>query len=101
MSGTERHADTGTVGRQLHYPDSSAPGFADRVGACVARSIQLAAGVSDLVNACQVRDMTLSLKVAADLAMNRLLVGFYLQQDFVSMLLELEKNGFLVWSASV
>jgi hypothetical protein len=36
-----------------------------------------AAAVADLVIACHERDVTLSLKLAADLAMQRLLVAFY------------------------
>ena len=54
----------------------------------------------DLVIACHKRDVTLSLKLAADLAMQRLLVAFYRQQEVGSLLLELVKNGFWVWSAS-
>ena len=58
------------------------------------------AAVAVLVNACHERDVTLSLKLAADLAMQRLLVAFYRQQEVGSLLLELVKNGFWVWSAS-
>jgi hypothetical protein len=48
--------------------------------------------VADLVIAYHERDVTLSLKLAADLAMQRLLVGFYRQQEVGSQLLELVKN---------
>ena len=56
--------------------------------------------MADLVIRCHERDVTLSLKLAADLAMQRLLVGFYRQQEVGSLLLELVNNGFWVWSAS-
>ena len=56
--------------------------------------------MADLVIACHEWDVTLSLKLAADLAMQRLLVAFYRQQEVGSLLLELVKNGFWVWSAS-
>ena len=59
-----------------------------------------AAAVADLVIACHEWDVTLSLKLAADLAMQRLLVAFYRQQEVGSLLLELVKNGFWVWSAT-
>ena len=59
-----------------------------------------AASVDDLVIACHERDVSLSLKLAADLAMQRLLVAFYRQQEVGSLLLELVKNGFWVSSAS-
>ena len=59
-----------------------------------------AAAVADLVIACHEWDVTLSLKLAADLAIQRLLVAFYRQQEVGSLLLELVKNGFWVWSAS-
>jgi hypothetical protein len=59
-----------------------------------------AADVADLVIACHERDVTLSLKLAADLAIQRLLVAFYRQQEVGSLLLELVKNGFWVLSAS-
>jgi hypothetical protein len=59
-----------------------------------------AAAVADLVIACHEGDVALSLKLAADLAMQRLLVAFYGQQEVGSLLLELVKNSFWVWSAS-
>jgi len=101
MSGTEGLAVTGTGGRQLHYPAGSAPGFTDVLWClfCPQRPGD-AAAVADLVIACHERDVTLSLKLAADLAMQRLLVAFYRQQEVGSLLLELVKNGFWVWSAS-
>jgi hypothetical protein len=101
MSGTEGLAVTGTGGRQLNYPAGAAPGFTD-VRWCLFCSQRPgdAAAVADLVIACHEWDVTLSLKLAADLAMQRLLVAFYRQQEVGSLLLELVKNGFWVWCAS-
>ena len=56
--------------------------------------------VADLVIDCHEGDVRLSLKLAAELAVQRLLVAFYRQQEVGSLLLELVKNGFWVWSAS-
>ena len=80
MSGTEGLAVTGTGGRQLNYPAGAAPGFADVRWClfCSQRPVD-AAAVADLVIACHEWDVTLSLKLAADLAMQRLLVAFYRQ----------------------
>ncbi len=46
------------------------------------------------------RDVTLSLELAADLTMQRLLNAFQGQQEVGPLLLELPKNGRWVWSAS-
>ncbi len=101
MSCTEGLAVTGTSGRQFHDPAGSDPGFSD-VRWCLfcPQRPGDAASVADLVIACHEWDVTLSLKLAADLAMQRLLVAFYRQQEVGSLLLELVKNGFWVWSAS-
>jgi hypothetical protein len=56
--------------------------------------------VADLVIACHERDVPLSLELAADLAVQRLLIGFDCQQEVGPLLLELPKNGRWVWSAS-
>ena len=56
--------------------------------------------MADLVIACQERDVTLSLKLAAYLAMQRLLVAFYRLQEVGSLLLEQLKNGRWAWSAT-
>ena len=44
--------------------------------------------------------MPLPLKLIADLAMQRLLVAFYRQEEVGPLLLELSKNGCLVCNAS-
>lgn len=49
---------------------------------------------------CGERDPALPLELAADLTMQRPLVGFDRQEEVGSLLLELPKNGFCVWSAS-
>ena len=49
-----------------------------------------------LVINCHKVDVALSLNLAADLAMQRLLVAFDHQQEVSSLLLELVKNGFWV-----
>ena len=59
-----------------------------------------AAAVADLMIACHEWDVTLSLKLAADLAMQRLLVAFYRQEEVGPLLLELSKNGCWVCNAS-
>jgi hypothetical protein len=101
MSGTEWLTITGTGGRLLHYPAGSAPVLTDVPWClfCPQRPGD-AASVADLVIACHERDVMLSLKLAADLAMQCLLVAFYRQQEVGSLLLELVKNGFWVWSAT-
>ena len=87
MSGTEGLAVTGTGGRQLNYPAGAAPGFTAVLWClfCPQRPGD-AAAVADLVIACHEWDVTLSLKLAADLAMQRLLVAFYRQQEVGSLL---------------
>ena len=94
MSGTEGLALKGTGGRQLHDPAGSAPGFTD-VRWCLfcPQRPGDAASVAELVIACHERDVTLSLKLSADLAIQRLLVAFYVQQEVGSLLLELVKTA--------
>ncbi len=53
-----------------------------------------------LVIPCHERDLALSLELAADLAVQHLLIGFHGQQEVGPLLLELPKNGRWVWSAS-
>jgi hypothetical protein len=58
------------------------------------------AAVALLVIRCHKRDVSLPLKLATDLAVERLLIGFDRQQEVGPLLLELPKNGRWVWSAS-
>ena len=55
--------------------------------------------MADLVINCHKRDVALSLELALDLAMQRLLIAFYRQQEVGPLLLELPKMGW-VWRAS-
>jgi hypothetical protein len=56
--------------------------------------------VANFVIPCHKRDLALSLELAADLAMQRLLVALDGQQEVGPLLLEPPKNGRWVWSAS-
>ena len=56
--------------------------------------------VADLMIRCHERDLALPLELAADLAVERLLVPFNGQEEVGPLLLELPKNGFCVCSAS-
>jgi len=94
MSGTEGLAVTGTGGSSLHYPAGAAHFTNVRWCLFCPQNPGDAAAVADLVIACHERDVTLSLKLAADLAMQPLLVGYYRQQEVGSLLLELVKKGF-------
>ena len=53
-----------------------------------------------LVIPCHERDPALSLELAADLAVQSLLVAFHRQEEVGPLLLELPKTGRWVWSAS-
>jgi len=52
-----------------------------------------------LVIPCHETDPALSLELAADLAMQRLLVAFHRQEEACPLLFELPKNGRWVWNA--
>jgi hypothetical protein len=56
--------------------------------------------MTNLVIRCHKGDVTLSLELRSELAVQRLLVGFHCQQEVGPLLLEELKNGFWVWSAS-
>ena len=102
-------AVTGAVGGHLHDPAGADPGLAN-VLRCLFRPQYPGdvATVADLVIRCHKRDVTLSLELALDLAMQRLLVGYSFGEDFVydgqeevgPLLLELPKNGRWVCKAS-
>ena len=101
MGGTEGLAVTGASGADLHDPAGADPGLADVLGGLLGpqRPGDVAA-VADLVIRCQERDLALSLELAADLAVQRLLVGLDGQEEVGSLLLELSKKGFWVCKAS-
>jgi len=86
-------------------PAFNAPAVANQTqqriwGGAQAGEEQMGAPVADLVIRCHERDLALSLKLAADLAVQRLLVGLDCQEKVGPLLLELPKNGRWVWSAS-
>ena len=58
------------------------------------------AAMASLVVRCHKRDFALALELAADLAVQRLLVALDREQEVGSLLLELPKNGRWVLSAS-
>jgi hypothetical protein len=76
VGGTEGLAVTGASGADLHDPAGADPGLADVLGGLLGpqRPGDVAA-VADLVIRCYERDLSLSLELAADLAVQRLLVG--------------------------
>lgn len=56
--------------------------------------------MADLLIRCHERDHALSLELAGNLAMERLLVGLDGQEEVGPLLLEELKNGCWVWRAS-
>ena len=101
VAGLERLAVSGAVGGHLHDPAGADPGLADVLrGLFGAQRPGDVPTVADLVIRCHKRDLALSLELAADLAVQRLLVGFNRQEEVGPLLLELPKNGRWVWSAS-
>jgi hypothetical protein len=94
-------AITDAIGGHLHDPAGADPGLANVLW-CLFRPQYPGdvAAVADLVIRCQKRDVTLSLELALDLAMQRLLVGFDGQEEVGPLLLELPKNGRWICKAS-
>jgi hypothetical protein len=93
MGGLKWLAVAGACGAHLHDPAGAAPCLAD-----VFRSLfgpqcpGDVAAVADLVIRCHKRDVALSLELAADLTMERLLVVFDRQEEVGPLLLELSKT---------
>ena len=102
MGGPKGLAVAAAAGRHLHDPAGADPGLGD-VRRCLfgPQGPGDVATVADLVIRCHKRDLALSLELAADLPVQRLLVGLLLrrslrldrQQEVGSLLLELPKNG--------
>ena len=88
-------------GRHLHDPAGADPGLGD-VRRCLfgTQGPGDGAAMADLVIRCHERDHALSLELAADLPVQRLLVGLDRQQEVGPLLLELPKNGCWVCRAS-
>ena len=88
-------------GHHLHDPAGADPGLTDLLRRLLGPQLPGdVAAMADLLIRCQERDLALSLKLAADLAVQRLLVGLDCQEEVGPLLLELPKNGRWVWSAS-
>jgi len=88
-------------GRHLHDPAGTDPGLGD-VRRCLFGTQGPGDGtaVAALLIRCHERDLALSLELAADLSVQRLLIAFHRQEEVGPLLLELPKNGRWVWSAS-
>ncbi len=101
MGGEKGLAVAPTRGRDFHDPAGADPILPD-----VLRGFfrpQVPGDVTAMTNLairCLKRDVTLSLELRSDLAMQRLLVGRDRQEEVGPLLLELPKNGRWVWSAS-
>jgi hypothetical protein len=94
VGSLKRLAVTGAAGRDFHDPAGADPGLADVLWSLFsAQRPGDVAAVADLMIRCGKRDLALALELAADLAVQRLLVGFDRQQEVGSLLLELLKNG--------
>ena len=94
MGRPKRLAITDAIGGHLHDPAGADPGLTDVLwGLFGAQGPGDVAAVADLVIRCQERDLALSLELAADLTVQRLLVGFHRQEEVGPLLLELPKNG--------
>ena len=92
---------TGAAGRDFHDPAGAGPGLGDvRMGLFRPQRPGDVAAVADLVIACHKRDVPLALELAADLAVQGLLISLDRQEEVGPLLLELPKNGRWVWSAS-
>jgi hypothetical protein len=107
--GLERLAVSGAGGGHLHDPAGADPGLPDMLrGLFGVQRPGDVPTVADLMIRCHKRDLALPLELAADLAVQRLLVGYsfgedcvYIRQEEVGpLLLELPKNGCWVWRAS-
>ena len=101
MLGVKGLAIAAAGGHDFNDPAGADPGLGD-VRRCLfgAEGPGDGAAVADLVIRCHDRDLALSLKLAADLPVERFLVGFHRQQEVGSLLLALPNNGRWVWSAS-
>jgi hypothetical protein len=101
MGGVKGLTVAPSGGRDFHDPAGADPGLPD-----VLRRLFGPQGpgddatVADLVIRRHKRDLALSLKLAADLASQRPLIGCDRQKDVGPLLLELPKNGFGVFRAS-
>jgi len=102
VGGVKRLAVTGAAGCDSHDPAGADPGLADVLWSLLgAQRPGDIAAMANLVIRCHERDSALALELAADLAVQRLLVGALLrrslrlhgQEEVGPLLLELPKNG--------
>jgi len=101
VGGPKGLALPGALGDHLHDPAGADPGRADVLwGLFRSQCPRDRAAVADLVIRCHERDLALSLELAADLAVQGLLVGLDRQQEVGPLLLEELKNGRCVCRAS-
>jgi hypothetical protein len=101
VGGPEGLALPGALGGHLHDPAGADPGRADVLwGLFRPQRPGDVAPVAELVIRCHKRDLARSLELAADLAVQGLLVGLDGQEEVGALLGELLKNGFWVWRAS-
>ena len=96
VGGMKLLAITTAGGHHLHDPAGADPVLADvhRNLFCSQQHPGDVATVADLLIRCHKRDRAPSLELAADLTMQRLLVGFHRQQEVGPLLLELPKKAF-------
>jgi hypothetical protein len=109
MGGLKWPAITGAGGRHLHDPAGANSGLGD-VLRCLLGPQHPGdfPSLADFVICCHKRDLALSKELAADLAVQRSLVGLLLwrslrldgQEEVGPLFLELPKNGFWVWRAT-
>ncbi len=101
MGGVKGFTVAPAGGRDFHDPAGADPGLAD-VLRCIfgPQGPGDVATVADFVIRCHERDLAHPLKLAANLAVQRLLIGFHCQQEVGYLLMELPKTGRWVWSAS-
>jgi hypothetical protein len=101
VGGMERSGVAGPDGGHLDDPAGADPFRSDVLRRLFGpqRPGDLAA-VALLVIRCHERDLALPMELAADLAVQGLLIGLDRQEEVGPLLLELSKNGFCVCSAS-
>lgn len=93
VGGVKRLAVTCAAGCDFHDPAGADPDLADVLWSLLgAQRPGDIAAVANLVIRCHERDSALALELAADLAVQRLLVGFHGQEEVGPLLLELPKN---------
>jgi hypothetical protein len=92
---------SGAGGGHLHDPAGADAGLPDVLrGLFGAQRPGDVAAMADLLVPCHKRDRALSLELAGNLAMQRLMVCFHRQDEVGPLLLEELKNGRWMWKKS-